>query len=277
MKLGVAVFPTDLSMPPDELASAVEARGLASLFVAEHTHMPVEHTPFPGGLPDEYRRTLDPFVALTAAATASHELLLGTSICLIGQHDPIILAKQAASVDVLSKGRVTLGIGYGWNVPEVEHHGVAWHDRRAVARERVVALRTLWTEEVASFTGRHVRFAPSWAWPKPTQRPHIPVLLGAGLGPQSTQDLVAEFDGWMPLGADAALGGIGRLRAAWRAAGRDGSPTVHVCERQVDEDLLVRLADVGVDHVSILVPSASRRDVLPILDRQARLAATLGS
>lgn len=279
MLMGVATFPTDRSMPPDELASAVEARGLSSLFVAEHTHMPVVHTTFPGGLPDEYRRTLDPFVALTAAATTSHDLLLGTSICLIAQHDPIILAKQAASLDVLSNGRVTLGVGFGWNVPETQHHGVAWHERRAVVRESVAALRVLWTEEVASFDGHHVRFAPSWSWPKPTQQPHIPVLLGAELGPQSTQAVIAEFEGWMPLGANSALQGIRRLRADWHAAGRDGRPTVHVCERldDVDEDALTRLADADVDHVSILVPSEARPGVLPLLDRCARLAESIRS
>ncbi len=277
MRLGVAFSPTDRSARPDDLAAAVETRGLASLFVLEHTHMPVDHAPYPGGLPEEYRRLLDPFVALTAAASATRDLRLGTSVCLVAQRDPIILAKEAASLDLLSGGRFTLGVGYGWNAPESVNHGVAWNQRREVVREKVAAVRALWTEETASFQGEHVRFGPSWSWPKPHQQPHPPILLGAGLGPRTLDDLVAVFDGWMPLGDDGIGDGLRRLRKAWADAGRPGNPSVHLCDTEVDADKWQRLAELGVDHASVLLPSEPLSVIRPVLDRYARLAERLAT
>lgn len=226
----------------------------------------------PGGLPDEYRRLLDPFVALTAAASATRDLRLATSVCLVAQRDPIILAKEVASLDLLSGGRFTLGVGLGWNRPESENHGVPWTERRAVVREKVAAVRALWTQEAASFDGEHVAFAPSWSWPKPDQHPHPPVLLGAPLGPRTLDDLVAVFDGWMPLGIDGIEDSLSRLRRAWRDAGRQGDPPGHVCDTQVDEDTLRRLEHLGVEQVSVLLPSLTLDLATPVLDRYARLA-----
>lgn len=277
MRLGVAFSPTDRSARPDDLAAAVEARGLASLSVLEHTHMPVDHAPYPGGLPEEYRRLLDPFVALAAAASATRDLQLGTSVCLVAQRDPIILAKEAASLDLLSGGRFTLGVGLGWNRPESDNHGVPWTERRAVVREKITAIRALWTEEAASFDGEHVAFGPSWSWPKPHQRPHPPILLGAGLRPRTLDDLAAVFDGWMPVGIDGIGDNLRRLRQAWSEAGRKGEPSVHVCDTQVDADSLQRLADLGVDQVSVLLPSETLDLIGPALDRYARLAEQLAA
>jgi probable F420-dependent oxidoreductase len=193
------------------LARAVEDHGFASLSVPEHTHVPVDHTPHPSGdpLPDEYRRTLDPFVSLSAAAAVTRTLRLGTGICLVAQRDPIVTAKAVASLDHVSGGRVVFGVGYGWNVPELEDHGVAWADRRAVVRDRLTTMRSLWADEVASSDTRpHAALPPSWAWPKPVQQPSRPVLLGAALGPRTLDDLVAVCDGWMPIGARATEAGL---------------------------------------------------------------------
>jgi probable F420-dependent oxidoreductase len=275
--IGVAVFATDRSWPVDDLARAVEARGLASLAVPEHTHMPVDHHPHPSGqsLPDEYRRTLDPFVALTVAAAVTEQLRLVTGVCLVAQRDPLVLAKEVATLDHVSDGRLTLGVGYGWNPPETEHHGVRFADRREVVRDRVAALRALWTEEVATSDREHASFGPTWSWPKPHQRPHPPVLLGAGLGPRTLRDLVAAFDGWMPIGATATREGLPRLHGAWDAAGRDGAPVVHVYGTRPDPEVLGHLASLGVDAVSLWLPSAPRRQALPVLDAIAGAAEAL--
>ncbi len=235
MELGIAVFATDVSWPIDDLARAVEERGFASLAVPEHTHMPVGHSDHPAGqgLPDEYRRTLDPVVALTTAAAATSSLRLLFGVSLLAQHDPIALAKAVASLDHVSAGRVEFGVGYGWNRPELEHHGVAWAERRAVVADRVETLRALWRDEVATVDRPHAQLAPSWAWPKPIQRPGPPILLGAALGPRTLDDLARHFDGWLPLGRTAArrrsrpaparLGGGGPRGPTDRARARRGT------------------------------------------------------
>jgi probable F420-dependent oxidoreductase len=277
MRLGTAVFATDRSWPIDDLAREVETRGLASLAVPEHTHMPVDHSPHPAGgdLPEEYQRTLDPFVALTVAAAVTTQLELMTGVCLLAQRDPVVTAKEVASLDHVSGGRLTFGVGYGWNVPEVEDHGVAFDERRAVVRERLEVMRSLWTREVTSADGPHVRLRASRAWPKPLQLPHPPVLLGAGLGPRTLADLVAVCDGWLPIGAKATAAGLPRLRAAWRDAGRDGEPLVHVYGTRPDAETLRGLAALGVDRVTVWLPSASRAESIPVLDRLARLVTEL--
>jgi probable F420-dependent oxidoreductase len=220
---------------------------------------------------DMYLRSLDPFVALTAAATASRELQLGTSVCLVAQHDPLVLAKQTASLDVISGGRLALGVGYGWNRAELANHGVPWAARRAVVREKVAALRALWTEEVVEYDGEYVSFAPSWSWPKPVQRPHPPLLLGAGLGPRALEDLLAVFDGWMPIGLERLMAGLAPLRSAWRAAGRPGQPLVHACVSTLDPPTLRALGDAAVDQASVLVPPGPRERLVPLLDRYAQV------
>ena len=277
MRLGAAIFATDRSWPLDDLAREVETRGLASLAVPEHTHMPVDHSPYPGGgpLPAEYQRTLDPFVALTLAAAVTTQLELITGVCLLAQRDPVITAKEVASLDHVSGGRLTFGVGYGWNVPELQDHGVGFTDRRAVLHERLEVMRSLWTDEVASADGPHVRLRPSRAWPKPLQIPHPPVLLGAGLGPRTLADLVASCDGWLPIGAKATAAGLPALREAWRAAGRDGDPIVHVYGTRPDADTLRGIAALGVDRATVWLPSASRADGLPVLDQLARLVTEL--
>jgi probable F420-dependent oxidoreductase len=277
MRLGVAIFLTDRTIAPDELGRAVEERGLASLFVPEHTHVPVDHSTHPAGgdLPDEYRRTLDPFVTLTAAAAVTDRLRLGTGICLLAQRDPIVTAKEVATLDLLSAGRFTFGVGYGWNVAELAHHGVPWDDRRAVVRDRLHTMRSLWTDEVAASEAARAPLSRSWAWPKPVQQPHPPVLLGAGLGPRTLEDLVAVCDGWMPIGARSTETGMPKLRAAWRDAGRAGDPIVHVYGTTPKLATLTRLADLGVDEVSLWLPSAPAPEVLPVLDRFAELGGSL--
>ena len=202
MRIGALIFPTDLSIRPDRLAVELEGRGFESLWVTEHTHIPTSRrTPWPGGpeLPEEYRRTLDPYIALTAAAGVTERLRLGTGITLVAQHDPIVLAKTIASLDLLSGGRVLVGIGVGWNVDEMEHHGVDPAQRRAIAREHVLAMRALWTEDEASFSGEHVQFSPSWSWPKPVSDPHPPIIMGGAGGPVTFRHVVEYCDGWMPI------------------------------------------------------------------------------
>ena len=278
MRIGVAVFATDVSWPIDDLAAAIETRGLASLTLPEHTHMPVDHSPHPAGpdLSEEYARTLDPFVALAVAAGATTTLELITGVALLAQRDPIVTAKEVATLDHVSGGRVTLGVGYGWNVPELEHHGVTFAERRDVVRDRIALMRALWTREIAEIDTEHARLAPSRAWPKPVQQPHPPVLLGAGLGPRALADLVAVCDGWLPQGMRATAEGLPRLQEAWQAAGRGDDPIVHVSGARPDADYLRRLADLGVERASVWLPSSSRDEVLPTLDELATVAEEVG-
>lgn len=278
MRLGVAIFATDRSWPIDDLAREVETRGLTSLAVPEHTHMPVEHTPYPAGgdLPEEYQRTLDPFVALSVAAAVTSQLELITGVCLLAQRDPIVTAKTVASLDHLSGGRVSFGVGYGWNVAELANHGVAFDDRRAVVRQRIEVMQALWTQDVAAIDREHAHLTPSRSWPKPLQLPHPPILLGAALGPRSLEDLVAVCDGWLPMGVRATREGLPALRSAWREAGRVGEPIVHVYGTRADADSLRELSILGVDRATIWLPSASRGEALPVLDQLARLVTDLG-
>lgn len=226
MHLGVAMFPTDYAIRPDDLARELQTRGFESLWVPEHTHIPASRrSPWPGGaaLPREYWHTYDPFVALAMAAAATTSLKLATGICLVIERDPIITAKEVASLDHLSGGRFIFGIGGGWNAEEMEHHGTPFKARWRVLRERILAMKELWTKEEAEFHGEVVRVDKSWSWPKPAQKPHPPILMG-GDGP-TTLDRVVEFcDGWMPIGAragSALLGKIATLRERWAQAGRD--------------------------------------------------------
>lgn len=279
MDLGVMVFPTDRAMAPDELAVEVESRGFWGLFFPEHTHIPVDHSPYPAGgeLPEMYRRTLDPFVACTAAATVTDELRVGTGICLVAQHDPIDLAKQVASVDHLSGGRFVFGIGYGWNRPETEHHGVAFADRRAYVRESVLAMQQLWAEDVAEYDGEHVRFGPSYAWPKPVQQPRPPVWLGASYGPRTREALVEFCDGWMPIGGSGLKDDLPDLRDALADAGRDPEDfEILVYGTRPDVEKLRWFAEIGVDRASFWLPPAGRDELVPMLDDLAKLLDEVG-
>src|SRR2546421_5527783 len=182
MKYGVAIFPTDYAIRPDQVAREAEQRGFESIFFPEHTNIPTSRrTPFPrgGNLPSEYSHTIDPFVAMTMAAAATKNLKLATGICLVIERDPIVLAKEVASVDLVSNGRLIFGIGGGWNAEEMENHGTTFKSRWKLLRERIEAMKQIWTCEEASYQGEFVRFDPIWSWPKPVQKPHPPILLGS--------------------------------------------------------------------------------------------------
>ena len=276
MDIGVMLFPTDRSIGPVELAKAVEERGLHSLYFPEHTHIPVgRRTPYPGGgdLPEEYKRTHDPFLALTAAAVVTERIQLGTGICLVAQRDPIVTAKAVASLDVLSGGRFVFGIGVGWNEDEMEHHGVDPARRRAVAREHVLAMKALWTQDEASFDGEHVHLEPSWSWPKPVQRPHPPILLGGAGGPVTFRHVVEYCDGFMPIGGRGVLRDrLAELRTAATEAGRDpDSLLLKVFGVRPKPETLADYAEAGVGEVIVGLPSAEADVVLPLLDRCASL------
>jgi probable F420-dependent oxidoreductase len=273
MRFGVTMFATDRSMDVVELAREVEARDFHSLYLPEHTHIPVSRrTPPPTGdaeLPEEYRRTLDPFVALAAAASATGRLRLGTGIALPAQRDPIVTAKAVATLDLLSGGRAVVGIGFGWNEDELEDHGVSMRDRRAVVRERMLAMKALWTEDEASFEGEFVHLPPTWSWPKPVQRPHPPILIGGGAGPRLFAQVAEYADGWIPIGGAGLSRSIPELRRVVEEAGRDPSTLEIVPFGSVpDAGKLEHFAQIGVTECVFRLPSAPRDDVLRVLDRQ---------
>jgi probable F420-dependent oxidoreductase len=275
MEIGVTIHATDLAMDVPELAREAEARGFHSLYVPEHTHIPVSRrTPAPTGdaeLADEYRRSPDPLVVLAAAAAVTQRLRLGTAIALPAQHDPISLAKQIATLDRLSGGRLVYGIGYGWNLEEMENHGIDTKRRRARVREVMLAMQELWSKEVASFSGEFVRFEPSWQWPKPVQQPRPRVLIGAAPGPTLFAH-VAEFaDGWIPFGGAGIRSAAPELRRALEARGRDPR-TLEIVPMGVfpDESKLAYYRELGVTECVLRLPSAGRERVLPVLDDYAR-------
>lgn len=284
MRYGITMFTTDRSMDVRELAQAAEERGLESLWLPEHTHIPVSRrTPPPTGdaeLAEEYRRCLDPLVALAAAAAVTSRLRLGTGILLPAQREPIVTAKAVASLDHLSGGRAALGVGFGWNEDELEHHGVAMGERRAVARERVLAMQALWAEDEAAFDGEHVRFSASWSWPKPVQRgadgrPRVPTLIGGAPGPKLFAHLAEYADGWIPIGGRGLTDAIPRYREAVADAGRDPDAMEIIPFGSLpDPGKLDHFERIGVTECVFRLPSAGRDEVLPILDDQAALAAT---
>ena len=276
MRIGALIFPTDLSIRIGRVARELEERGYESLWVTEHTHIPTSRrTPWPGGpeLPEEYRRTLDPFVALATAAAVTDRLKLGTGICLVAQHHPIKLAKSVASLDLVSTGRVVFGIGVGWNVEEMEHHGVDPGSRRERVRESVLAMKRLWTEEAADYDGHHVRFTPSWSWPKPVQFPHPPVIMGGAGGPVTFRHVVEYCDGWMPIhGRRNVLQRVGELRAAAEAAGRDpGSIELGVFGCPVDAEVLDSYRAAGFARAVFWLPHAGPDRVMRLLDSGVEL------
>lgn len=255
MHIGVMTLLTDQNASPFEVAAALEQRGFESLFIGEHTHMPAEpRTGYPGErgeLPPGVNRTYDPFTALMAAATATSRLRLGTSICELAVYDPILLAKVIASLDRLSGGRFVLGVGYGWNVQELENHGVAFADRREVLHENIEAMTAIWTQDVASYAGRFVSFDQIWCWPKPLQSPRPPVLLGS-TGPKGLAAVARYADGWMPTGYDNFVNGLPMLREACAAAGRDvASVSITVTDRHVDQERAAFYAEHGVERLII--------------------------
>jgi len=279
MRIGITIFATDLSMNPIELAREAEARGFHALYVPEHTHIPVSRrTPPPTGeneLAEEYKRTLDPCVTLAAAAAVTSRIRLGTGIALVAQHDPIVLAKSLATLDHLSAGRLVLGIGYGWNVDEMESHGVDARRRRAITREKVLAMQALWTHDVAEFHGEFVRFEPCWQWPKPVQKPRPRVWIGGAAGPILFAHIAEYADGWMPIGGAGLQAALPELRRAFEARGRD--PTaLDVAPMGVlpDAAKLAYYASIGVTEAVLRLPSAPRDVVMPVLDAYVRFLET---
>jgi len=270
MKFGIAIFPTDYAISMAELAPAVEEAGFESLWVAEHSHIPTSRaTPYPAGgeLPRMYMHTMDPFVALTAAAVASKTLKVGTGICLLIERDPIHTAKEAASLDAISKGRFLFGIGGGWNREEMADHGTVFETRWKLLRERVEAVKAIWAQEEAEYHGEMVDFGPMWCWPKPVQKPHPPVLLG-GNGPNVLKRVVAYADEWMP-NRGAALQRIPELREMEQAAGRGHIP-VTFYPRDTAADI-ERAAESGVERCIYYVPADGRAPALTKLNELARL------
>ncbi len=276
MHVGVEIFPTDQTIDPIELARAVEDRGFESLWFPEHSHIPTSRaTPWGGRagappLPEFYKRTHDPLVALGACAAVTTTLKLATGVCLVAQRDPIHTAKQVASVDALSAGRFIFGVGYGWNKEEMAHHGTAYAQRRAILRENILAIKSLWTDEEASFEGEHVRIEPSWAWPKPVQFPGPPIVLGGDAGPKTAADIAEFCDGWMPLAGRHALDKWTEIERACDAVGRDpASIEIGVFGAPTDEARLTELATRGVRRAVLGLPQGPRDEVLAALDSMA--------
>jgi probable F420-dependent oxidoreductase len=275
VQLGVTMFATDRAISVVDLAVAAEQRGLRSLYVPEHTHIPTSRrTPPPTGEPElaeEYRRTLDPFVALTAAAVVTAKLRVGTGICLLAQRDPIVTAKAVASIDHLSGGRFVFGVGFGWNREEMADHGVDYRARRAIVREKVLAIQRIWEDDEASYTGAHVAFSPSWSWPKPVQRPRPPLLLGGAARPTLFAHVIEYADGWIPIGGAGLTKALPELRDLAERAGRDPATLRVVPFGTVpDRGKLDHYGSLGIDEVVLRVPSAPPETVLPLLDDYAR-------
>jgi len=276
MRYGVTMFMTDQTMPPADLARAIEERGLASLYVPEHTHIPTSRlTPPPTGdaeLRDEYKRTLDPFVALSMAAAATEHLVVGTGICLVAQRDPIVTAKAVATLDQLSGGRFVLGIGFGWNADEIADHGVTMPERRSVTREHVLAMRALWTNDVGSFDGEFVKIPPSWSWPKPVGPTGPPVLIGGAPGPKLFAHVAEYADGWIPIGGAGMRAALPDLHRACEAVDRDPATLRIVPFGTVpDAGKLEYYESIGVTEVVLRLPGGTADRVLPILDEYAPL------
>jgi probable F420-dependent oxidoreductase len=270
------MFMTDRTAGPVELARAVEERGLHSLYLPEHTHIPVSRRTAPptgdAELREEYKRTLDPFVALAAASAATERILLGTGIALVAQREPIVTAKAIATLDHLSGGRIVLGIGFGWNADEIEDHGLTMANRRDVTREHVLAMRALWDEEVAEFHGEHVDLPPTWSWPKPVNPGGPPVLIGGAAGPKLFAHVAEYADGWIPIGGAGIREALPDLHRAYEARGRDPE-TLRIVPFGTlpDPGKLEYYASIGIDEVVLRLPGGDLASALPVLDEAAGL------
>ena len=282
MRYGITIFATDQVWRIDEVAVEVEARGFTSLWIPEHTHIPTSRrTPPPTGdavLAEDYKRMLDPFVALAAVGARTSTIRLGTGISLIAQREPIVTAKAIATLDLLTEGRVELGIGFGWNVDEMEHHGIDPATRRDRTREHVGAMRALWTDEVAEYHGDHVDFAPSWCWPKPVQPGGPPVMLGSAPAPKALAAVAAWCDGWLPIGGAGIRTALPDLHVACEAVGRDPkSVRIVPFGTLFEPGKLDYYSSIGIEEVVLRVPAAGRDAVLAELDRlAAETAPTTG-
>jgi probable F420-dependent oxidoreductase len=278
MEFGAAVFFTDYAMGPVELGRALEERGFESLWAPEHSHIPLSRqSPFPqgGDLPKKYYDVMDPFVTLAAAAASTTRLKVGTGICLVVQRDPIQTAKQVASLDQISGGRFLFGIGAGWNAEEMADHGTVFASRFQLMRERVEAMKAIWTQSKPEYHGEFVSFPPMMTWPKPIQKPHPPVIVG-GAYPYGARRAIAYGDGWVPHARRPAYGEVLNLLPDFKkmatAAGRDPATIpITIFGVAEDLDLLKRYRDAGVARLVFNLPAAQADEVLPLLDRCARL------
>lgn len=287
MKIGVMSFNTEYTMRADSLAKACEARGFESLWFPEHTHIPIPTgiadavtgmPPMPGGefLPEEYRHMSDPFTSLAAAAAVTRKLHLGTCICLINQHHPINLAKTIATLDRLSEGRFTFGVGAGWNVPEMENHGVLFEDRWQQVIERLAALRCLWKEERAEFRGRFVEFAPTWQYPKPLRPEGPPVMLGTLDTPFGREQVARHGDGWLPLtfNIQRTARSIIDVRKRMTANGRDPDrlevSLFFLADELQSGDVVQQARQAGATRCIFRLPAKGESEVLKTLDHYAK-------
>ena len=279
MHLGASIFFTDYSIQPAELARAMEARGYESLWAAEHSHIPLSRkSPWGGGgdLPKHYYDVMDPFVTLTAAACATTKLKVATGVCLVNQRDPIQTAKLVASIDQISNGRFLFGVGNGWNQDEMENHGTVFATRHKLVRERIEAMRAIWTQSKPEYHGEFVNFDPMMTWPKPVQKPHPPVILG-GAFPYAARRAVRYGGGWIPLGGRPTQYGdvfdyVPKFREMLTEAGRDPATfPVSLFSSVEDADVLKRYRDLGIVRVVFSLPSAKADVVLPLLDKWAGL------
>jgi len=280
MKFGIFAGTTDYAAAPHELALACEERGFESFWVPEHTHIPASReSPYPGGgdLPADYSHLRDPWVSLASAAVVTSKILLGTAVSLVAEHDAIVLAKQIASVDQISNGRVILGIGAGWNEEEMRHHGVDPARRWKVVRERVEAMKEIWTQDEATYHGEFVNFDRIWCWPKPVQQPHPPILMGSGT-PQGRKRVIRYCDGWLPFPVPNLEDQMEDLAGLATAAGHDPAAfPVSVLSARAREDELTRLRDLGVERAILFAPAKPLEKLLPRLDHHAQLIARLAS
>ncbi len=275
MRFGAFMFPTDYSISPVDLGRALEERGFESVFFPEHTHIPTSReTPYPGGgdLPKEYADTLDPFVALAATAAVTQRLRLATGIALVPQRDPIHLAKEVATLDRISDGRAILGVGAGWNIEEMRDHGADPARRFRIMRERIEAVKTLWTEKTPEYHGEFVDFPPSYQWPKPVQQPHPPILVG-GNGPNVLKRVVAYGDGWLPnrmRSPEVLKERIDELQRLAAEAGRAPIP-VSLFGVAPDPGAVEAVMKIGVERAIFPLPPRPAEEVIPLLDRQAKV------
>lgn len=281
MEIGLLIFPTDKGIQPIELGREAETRGFKSLWLPEHSHIPVSRrTPWGGRvgappLPEEYWRSHDQFIALAAIAATTTTLQLGTGITLVAQRDVLWLAKEVASLDFISNGRVMLGVGYGWNHEEMEHHGVDVHHRRKVVREKVLALKELWTKDEAEFHGDYVNFEASWSWPKPVQKPHPPIVIGASPTDLHFRHIIEYGDVWMPIeGRFEVDDKWAELQRQATAAGRDpGTLRLGVFGAKPDAGHLAHLRDIGASFVALGLPPMDRDAAIATMDKYAPLVA----
>ena len=272
MEFGVLMFATDYAIRPDDLAREAEERGFESVWYPEHTHIPASRrSPWPGGpeLPKEYWHTHDLFVALAMAAAVTKKIKVGSGICLVIERDPIMLAKEVATLDTLSNGRVLFGIGGGWNAEEMENHGTKFKTRWKRLRESIEAMKAIWANDNAEYHGELINFDPIWSWPKPMQKPHPPIYLG-GHGEKALKRVVKYCDGWMPIPVRAGdmQREITQLHELAKAAGRDPkSITISLYGVPPDLDAIRSYAKMGIHRVGFGLPPAGRDKVMPLLDR----------